>query len=165
VKFGFNDRIKLIPNDFMQGKFYLLGAILILFLISGLNNKGLSYHNFPGESSSSILMAILAYFSGIVITPMFLPYFPGRHFSLKGFFSGMLVFLGYLVFSSRHNLLITLSWFFIIGAISSFVAMNFTGSSTFTSLSGVKKEMKLFVPLQISFAVIGIILQVIGKLL
>jgi acetyl-CoA decarbonylase/synthase complex subunit gamma len=42
--------------------------------------------------------------------------------------------------------------------------MNFTGSSTYTSLSGVKKEMKLSVPIQIGFAVVGIILQVIGKL-
>jgi acetyl-CoA decarbonylase/synthase complex subunit gamma len=52
-----------------------------------------------------------------------------------------------------------------VGAVSSFAAMNFTGSSTYTSLSGVRKEMKLFVPLQIGFATIGIILQVIGKLI
>jgi hypothetical protein len=43
--------------------------------------------------------------------------------------------------------------------------MNFTGSSTYTSLSGVKKEMKISIPLQISFAAVGIILQVIGKLI
>jgi acetyl-CoA decarbonylase/synthase complex subunit gamma len=48
-------------------------------------------------------------------------------------------------------------------AISSFLAMNFTGSSTFTSLSGVKKEMKISVPFQIGFALVGIILQVVGK--
>jgi hypothetical protein len=41
--------------------------------------------------------------------------------------------------------------------------MNFTGSSTFTSLSGVKKEMKISVPLQIGFALIGTILLVVGK--
>jgi len=51
-----------------------------------------------------------------------------------------------------------------IAAISSFLAMNFTGSSTFTSLSGVKKEMKISLPVQIVFAVTGIILLVIGKL-
>jgi hypothetical protein len=43
------------------------------------------------------------------------------------------------------------------------MAMNWTGSSTFTSLSGVKKEMKVSVPLQIGFALIGIVLQVVGK--
>ena len=43
--------------------------------------------------------------------------------------------------------------------------MNYTGSSTFTSLSGVKKEMKIFIPFQLVFVSIGIILQIIGKLI
>jgi acetyl-CoA decarbonylase/synthase complex subunit gamma len=41
--------------------------------------------------------------------------------------------------------------------------MNFTGSSTYTSLSGVKKEMKLAVPFQIGFAITGLVLQIVGK--
>ncbi len=166
VKFDLIDRIKLIPNDFIYGKFYLLGAMLVLFFISGITRKGISFRDFSGEGGPALLMGFLAYFAGIVITPVFLPYFPGKHFSLKGFCSGILIFLGYLLLgSSGHNLPETISWFFITGAISSFMAMNFTGSSTFTSLSGVRKEMKLFVPLQIGFATIGIILQIVGKLI
>jgi hypothetical protein len=166
VKFGFTDRLKLIPNDFMYGKFYLLGAMLLLFLLSGISAKGISYKDFSGQGGPTVLMVFLAYLAGIVITPMLLPYIPGRYFSLKGFISGMLVFLGYLLLtSSNFNIIVGISWFFIVGAISSFTAMNFTGSSTYTSLSGVRREMKLFVPLQLSFAVVGIILQVIGKLI
>lgn len=166
VRFGFADRIKLIPNDFMYGKFYLLGAMLTVLLLSGLSTRGLSYNDFADKGGPAILTVFLAYFAGIVITPVFLPYIPGRYFSFKGFLSGMLVFLGYILpASSDQNIYMIISWFFITGAISSFTAMNFTGSSTFTSLSGVKKEMKLFVPVQISFAATGIILQVIGKLL
>jgi acetyl-CoA decarbonylase/synthase complex subunit gamma len=45
------------------------------------------------------------------------------------------------------------------------MAMNFTGSSTYTSLSGVKKEMKISLPLQIGFAITGIALHIIGKLI
>jgi hypothetical protein len=109
---------------------------------------------------------LLSYFSGIVITPMFLPYIPGRRFSLKGFYTGSLVFLILLLLNlTGESVFEIISWFFIITAISSFLAMNFTGSSTYTSLSGVKKEMKISVPLQIGFAVTGIVLQVIGKLI
>jgi hypothetical protein len=43
--------------------------------------------------------------------------------------------------------------------------MNFTGSSTYTSLSGVQKEMKVAIPLQISFAALGFILFVLSKLI
>jgi hypothetical protein len=165
VTFRFKDRIKLIPNDFMYGKFYLLGAIALLFLISGLSDKGISYRDFEGDGGPSILNVFLAYIAGIVITPMFLPYIPGRRFSLKGFYSGTLVFiLLFLMKLTGSNIFETLSWFLIITAISSYLAMNFTGSSTYTSLSGVKKEMKFSLPFQIGFALVGIILQVIGKL-
>lgn len=165
VNFVFKDRIKLIPNDFMYGKLYLLVAIAVIFLISGLARSGISYRDFSGEGGPAILNVFLAYLSGIVITPMFLPYIPGRAFSLKGFYTGSLIFLALLAFHhAGNNLFEIISWFFIIAAISSFLAMNFTGSSTYTSLSGVRKEMRISVPLQIVSAVIGIILQVIGKL-
>jgi acetyl-CoA decarbonylase/synthase complex subunit gamma len=36
--------------------------------------------------------------------------------------------------------------------------MNFTGASTYTSLSGVKKEMKWAVPLEIVGGVVGLVL-------
>jgi hypothetical protein len=164
VKFGFTDRIKLIPNDFMYGKYYLLGAIAILLLISAIGPQGFSFRNVSSAGLPAALKIFMAYFAGIVLTPIMLPYLPGRHFSLKGFFAGMLIFVGSLFFNTQYSIE-TIAWFFLTGALSSFVAMNFTGSSTFTSLSGVKKEMKLFLPLQIGFAATGIILIVISKFL
>lgn len=164
VSFGFIDRIKLIPNDFMYGKFILLGAIAIFIIISGLSHKGISYRDFWENSGPAVLSVLLAYISGTVITPMLLPYIPGRRFSLKGFYSGALVFvILYILKLTGSNIFETVSWFLVITAISSFLAMNFTGSSTYTSLSGVRKEMKISVPLQIGFAAMGIILQVVGK--
>jgi hypothetical protein len=164
VTFGFKDRIKLIPNDFMYGKFYLLGAMALLFIISSLSLKGISFRDFHNEGGPTLLRVFLAYISGIVITPLFLPYIPGRYFSVKGLISGLMLWL-ILIFLklAGKNFIGVLSSFFIITTISSFLAMNFTGSSTFTSLSGVKKEMKFSVPVQIGFAVFGIALQVVGK--
>jgi hypothetical protein len=165
VRFTLNDRIKLIPNDFMYGKYYLLGALAVVFIISGFSGNGLFYSDFSNKSGPALLNVLFAYLSGIVITPIFLPYIPGRPFSLKGFYSGALVFLILLMINlTGENIFEIISWFFVITVISSFLAMNFTGSSTFTSLSGVKKEMKTAVPLQIIFAVTGIILMIIGKL-
>jgi acetyl-CoA decarbonylase/synthase complex subunit gamma len=164
ITFGFKDRIKLIPNDFMYGKYYLLGAMAVLFLISGLSSDRVSYRNFSSVGGPAILKVFLAYISGIVITPMLLPYIPGRHFSLKGFLSGALLFIILLLLRlAGANPIEILSWFFLITAISSFLAMNFTGTTTYTSLSGVKKEMKISVPIQVGFTIIGIILQIIGK--
>ena len=50
----------------------------------------------------------------------------------------------------------TTAWGLLLTALTSFVVMNFTGSSTFTSLSGVLREMRVAVPLQVAAVVIGI---------
>jgi hypothetical protein len=166
VNFGMIDRIKLIPNDFIYGKYYLLGAMALLFALSGISSNGLSYRDFQGGGGPAILRVFLGYFAGIVITPILLPFLPARFFSFKGFYSGALIFLILLLaHSAGDNLLEIVSWFLIITTISSFLAMNFTGSSTYTSLSGVKKEMKISIPLQIGFALTGIGLQIAGKLI
>jgi hypothetical protein len=57
---------------------------------------------------------------------------------------------------TRTGYLETAAWFLIILAISTFLAMNFTGSSTYTSLSGVKKEMRWAVPSQIGAGILGL---------
>ena len=55
----------------------------------------------------------------------------------------------FLVFTGGVELT---AWSLLIVSLSSYLAMNFTGSSTYTSLSGVKKEMKGAVPFQITAA-------------
>ncbi|MCK5693730.1 MAG: hypothetical protein KAI08_12795, partial [Bacteroidales bacterium] len=61
------------------------------------------------------------------------------------------------------SILSMLAWFLISGAVSSYLTMNFTGASTYTSLSGVRKEMGIFVPIQIAFAIAGLVLLIISK--
>jgi acetyl-CoA decarbonylase/synthase complex subunit gamma len=60
-----------------------------------------------------------------------------------------------------------MSWFLLIPALSAFLAMNFTGASTYTSLSGVRKEMRWALPLEIGGGIVGLALWVgshfIGK--
>jgi acetyl-CoA decarbonylase/synthase complex subunit gamma len=55
------------------------------------------------------------------------------------------------------------AWMLIIPAISAYLAMNFTGCSTFTSLSGVRKEMRWAVPLEIAALAAGILFWVIAR--
>jgi hypothetical protein len=46
-------------------------------------------------------------------------------------------------------------------AFASFVFMNFTGSTTFTSLTGVRREIAVSVPFQILLLAAGAALQII----
>jgi hypothetical protein len=164
VTFNFYDRVKLIPNDFIYGRYFLLGAMAVVLLISALSDQGFSFRNIRENGLNAISNIIVAYFSGIVFTPMLLPWIPGRRFALKGLFMGILIAIVLILLRLLgDDILIKAAWFIIISVISSFLAMNFTGSSTYTSLSGVKKEMKTALPLQISFSVIGIILLLITR--
>jgi hypothetical protein len=166
VTFTLPERAILIPVDFIYGIPRLLIAFALFFILSGINRDGISFQLMAESGPGAILYIFMAYFAGIVITPLALPYIPGRSFAFKGFISGIVIFLLLMIFRNpAMNYCELISWFLIITAISSFIAMNFTGSSTYTSLSGVKKEMKIAVPLQVTFTVIGLILFLISKFL
>jgi len=165
VHFGFPDRLKLIPNDLISGKYYLLTGIALVLILSGLSSSGLSFQSVRENGPWMALNILFAYISGIVLTPAMLPWIPVRPFALKGFITGFAVSLLLLVFQRLGNNYYEMtSWFLIITGISSFLAMNFTGSSTYTSLSGVRKEMRYAVPLQIAFAITGLVLLTIGRI-
>jgi hypothetical protein len=49
----------------------------------------------------------------------------------------------------------------IIPAVTAYLALNFTGSTTFTSRTGVKKEIFRYVPVMALMAGIGVILGIV----
>lgn len=164
VQFELNDRIKLVGVDIVYNRYKLLAAFALIFILSGLNSKGISYVQAADKGLPAMLNVTLAYLTGITLTPILLPYIPVRMFGFKGLITGILLSLILIIFKMLgNNTFEIISWFLILPAISSFMAMNFTGASTFTSLSGVKKEMRVMVPVQVSFIGIGIILLVISN--
>jgi len=163
VNFPFKERAKLIPVDFMYGKYKLMIAIGIILILSGIDKTGFSFSKIIETGALPICSVFGAYIAGIVITPLMLPYTPFRAFALKGAIWGAVLILVLNQFFHLSNLEF-IAMELISISIASFTAMNFTGSSTYTSLSGVKKEMKWSIPFQIAFAAIGIILFIISKL-
>ncbi len=164
VNFTLRDRVVLLPVEFVIWFKYLLLAIIAFFLTAGLHKGGYSAGLALRDGCQATLLLFLAFLSGTVIAPMLLPWLPGRSFSLKGLFSGLILFAvlhasGFMELSNIE----LFAWILIIPAISSFTAMNFTGASTYTSLSGVKKEMRIAVPLQLAASVTGIILWITGR--
>jgi hypothetical protein len=102
------------------------------------------------------------------LSPAFLPYLPGRAFSFKGFCLGISTAVVFIVFRDPHlstwpGRLESLSWLMLMPSVASYLAMNFTGASTYTSLSGVLKEMRMALPLQIVAAALGTVLFFAGR--
>ncbi len=163
VQFPIWERTKLIPVDLMHARNKLLIVLLILFVLSGLDKSGFLFIKMFETCFFPLINIVSAYIAGIVITPLLLPWLPFREFTLKGVVSGIAVTVG-LNFLFDVPMSERFALAFINLSIASFMSMNFTGSSTYTSFSGVKKEMKWALPCQIIFASMGILIFVGAKL-
>jgi len=139
VTFTLFDRAKLIPVDLIYGKYRLLIAALVLTVISGLDRKGILFDKMWETSLFPLTNLFGAYIAGIVIAPLLLPLIPFRAFALKGAFWGLVctVMLNQLF---HITLLEAIALGLINVSIASFMTMNFTGSSTYTSLSRVLEQ-------------------------
>ena len=166
VEFPLWERMKLIPVELSYGRYYVFLVPALFILLSGLNRQGYSLDLAFADGLRSAFNLLVAYLAGLAVTPMLLPWIPFRRFALKGLLVGWVAALAlYLLHMTGPGWTETVSWFMMIGSLSSFLAMNFTGSTTYTSLSGVQKEMKTALPLQIGMAALGVILWIISKFL
>jgi hypothetical protein len=162
VRFNFIDRTVLTPVEIVGS---IKPSLIIFGLMFLLNLIGLS--RFTGTDVYSYIGAVLF---GCALTPMLLPFIPGRAFSLKGWLLGLLWAVGIVVLnglfgSVDYGILTCIAYLLILPSVSAFYAMNFTGCSTYTSYSGVMKEMKIAVPLIAGSIGLGLILLFAGKLL
>jgi len=160
VRFDLWDRLVVMPVELVLWGRYALVAMACLFLLGGVSRQGYDSTHLVAIGGRAALLVWMAYLCGGLLTPMLLPWLPGRAFSVKGAVAGVLlaagvVLGGWLTWAGLAGLLETLSWVLLMPAISAFLAMNYTGASTYTSLSGVKREMRIAVPAQIAAAVIG----------
>jgi hypothetical protein len=157
------ERLVLIPIELIQALKVSLLILPILFILSFLGRLGAGWAIGLNYGLFSVLAFLAAILAGVVLTPLLLPWLPGRAFSIKGLIPGCFIVAILLIFRwgdwiTLGGRLEILAWLLLIPAISTFLAMNFTGASTYTSLSGVKKEMRLALPLEISAGIIGFIL-------
>jgi hypothetical protein len=158
VRFPVGDRVALIPMEMIPGLKYTLPFAAVLFLLSGVSGQGWSLAAMAGTGTVSVLLLLAAFLGGTVVSPALLPWIPGRAFSVKGALTGAVLFaLAYVGMGPEYLTGFTAAgWALLIPAVSSFYAMNFTGASTYTSLSGVRQEMKVAVPLQAAGALLGL---------
>jgi hypothetical protein len=159
--FTTRERAVLIPVELIPALKAGLIAVAIFFLVSFLERGGQSLASALNHALFSGLAILTAIVAGAVLTPLLLPWLPGRAFSLKGFSVGFVLAVIFLVIQKSYRLE-AIAWFFLIPSFAAYLAMNFTGASTYTSLSGVKREMRRALPLEIGAAVVGLGLWIVS---
>lgn len=161
--FPLGERIALIPVELVAALKAAVFPLAAMFLVGGLGGSAGFWSSALNNAPWAVSGLLGAVSAGAVITPVLLPWLPGRAFSIKGLSPALLVFAFFVwlrppmpdVGSERLELL---AWLLLMTSISSYLAMNFTGASTYTSLSGVQKEMRWALPMQIGGAVAGLCL-------
>ena len=161
ARFGFKDRLILTPVEIVSVfKHWAFLTVLALWIL-GLFGLRMFSVDFPAVLGTVIV--------GAVAVPALLPWIPGRAFAWKGWLLGLVWTAAVIAIrgfpGSPSGWAGSLSYILILPALSAFLAMNFTGSSPITSLSGVVKEMRRAVPLILASSVLGAAAMIVSAVL
>jgi CO dehydrogenase/acetyl-CoA synthase delta subunit len=166
VVFPTMDRLVLTPTE-ITGMLRPAGWTAVgLFLLAGVGPGIFSLGAAWDRGFAAVAALAAGIVAGAVVTPVLLPWLPGRAFSVKGGLAGGV--LAACAVMWRRGALeapAALALLLAMTVVSSFVAMNFTGATPFTSPSGVEKEMRRALPVQAGLAVLAGLLWVGGAFL
>jgi hypothetical protein len=158
VTFTTAERMVLAPVEISLARKPILWSLLAIFILSGIGGGIFSFSAAWQRSFMAATGCAAGIMAGCILVPLLLPWIPGRAFAVKGALAGVgfgLVAVAvwhaspYLMFSSGLALVLFTT------TVASYLAMNFTGTTPFTSPSGVEKEMRKAIPLQILALVVA----------
>lgn len=161
VNFGVIDRLTV---SWLEIALAIKAAILITLVLTGIVVLTSSVPGLAVLRQEARLLPVLfwgAVLSGTVLNAILLPYLPGRAFSFKGGVLGAVV-CSLIILVSGQALAATtwVSLLLTLAGISAYLALNFTGASTYTSLSGVKKEIRYSIPVIAGMVFCGVLLEI-----
>ncbi len=167
VTFPLKARLVLTPMEIIPAfKHFPLYALAIL-LIFGLQPTGILFSDAWRDGWPFLVAGCAALLAGAFFTPVLLPFLPFRSFAIKGWIVGMIVMLlsqltGIVQVNS--TVLTAVSYVFF-PLLASYIALQFTGSTPFTGISGVQKELKIGIPLYIAGTGVSAMLVIVEKIL
>ena len=152
VEFPLKERLVLTPVEFVHTALPMVIIAAILWFLAG---------------PVAALAAVSAVLAGTVLFPALLPSIPTQDFSTKGLILGLVIAIPFaLSFGTNPT---HPSWanaggsaaaLLIIPAVVAYFALNFTGCTTFTSRTGVRKEIFRYVPVMALMAGTGVVIGI-----
>jgi hypothetical protein len=158
VRFGWRERLVLAPVE-LVGALKPLAMVVAAFLALTLIRN----HRLTGRFAVDGVPFIAAVLTGGVPVPLLLPWLLSRYFVLKGAVAGIVVSMVLRAVLHR-GIAETVGTMLLVVAVTSYMAMMFTGSTTFTTLAGARLEVRRALPPILASAAIGAILRVVAIL-
>ena len=168
VKFNLADRAILTPVETIQKIKYFPIVVMLFLLINFIAMSNLSFLEIFKVSMINTIPYLIAILLGTVIIPILLPIIPFKSFALKGAMVGLIWSAVTIQFNStflyEDSVFMAISNTLLLTSITTYLGLNFTGSSTYTSFSGVLKETIRAMPIVIVASIIGLILMIVSNL-
>jgi len=165
VTFTLSERAALAPVEFLGSLRYAWWAVPALLALA-ITGASFGAREFLWLTALLALFpAALAYLlastAGGIVTPLLLPWLPGRAFSVKGAVAGgALALIALAALPGMFGMQSAWGWMAAVlgvSAFSSYVGVNFTGSTPYTSPSGVERELRRAIPVQAGALAIGVL--------
>jgi hypothetical protein len=168
VRFALGDRLAVVPVELVLSTKWVVVVAAAFFLLSGLAAGGYAPARLTDVGLCAAALLAFTWIASIVLTAALLPWLPGRALAVKGTWVGALLAAAAAGLAVRWPEAVggrwsLAGWCLLLPALASFMAMNYTGATTYTSLSGVRKEMRVAVPLQLIAAAAGLVLWLVGR--
>jgi hypothetical protein len=161
VTFTLAERLTLAPVEISLALKPLAVALAVAFLLGGVGPGVFSLARAGSHGLGLALALLMGMFCGCLALPALLPWLPGRFFSAKAGLLG-LAGGGLLAVLAPGPALYRLGLVLVAAATASWLGMNFTGCTPYTSPSGVEHEMRRAMPAQALALAAGVILFVAG---
>ncbi|MCX6651608.1 MAG: mercury methylation corrinoid protein HgcA [Methanomassiliicoccales archaeon] len=152
VRFDLKDRLVLAPVELRNYRWGLMPLLLAAIFI-------------PFYGSLAMVLTL----GGLFLFPALLPYLPGKDLSFRGMVMGALLvtpFALYQLYSGigTLTLMAVAAEYLLLVPWLGYLGLNFTGSTTFASRTGVKREIFTYIPAMVFLAVVGGVLAAVGAL-
>jgi hypothetical protein len=162
VTFSLRERAEVIPVELVLGWKIILASFLVAAVLSligpDFSAQAVWQRWILAASATGLGLA-----GGAIFFPLLLPALRTRLFSLGGAGLGLaLAVLLPAIFPEQSGVQLLGAGLWTV-AMSSWLGLNFTGSTPYTSPSGVEKEMRKAIPLQAAGTLLAAILFVIGN--
>lgn len=156
VSFDLLDRLILVPVELTHMIVPTVVFMALLYFLSG---------PIPALATLAIILA------GLMVFPILIPWIPTPNFSTKGFLLGSIIavpfFLVVLLGDPAAIWWKKLGWAFpyllIVPSLISFITLNYTGATPFTSKSGVRREIYAYFPAMFWMFSVGALIGMIFR--
>jgi hypothetical protein len=162
ARFPLGERLRVALVEIYGGRKFLLWTLLACL---GLAAAGPGGFGFPGILTAGLrafAVVLIGFITGTLAVPALLPCLPFRAFAAKGLLTGALTGVLPAVFLAG-SMVQAAAAFSACAAFASWFAMHYTGSTPFTSLSGVDREMRRYMPVQGGLLVAAVLIWVVGS--